>query len=208
MAPYYGEMTTILFLVGSLRQDSLNARLSRVAVREMPQGYDAAFFDIGSLPFYNADLEGENTPAVVREFRDAVRNADGVFVTTPEYNYALPGVVKNAVDWASRPALPRNSIVGTPMNVAVATISATNGIRSLTDLKRIWANCGGVTVNSFDFVLQSAPAKFIEQDGVETLEPVSLKVLRFAMDNLERLIEHKAGQVLEANWDAYAESLK
>jgi chromate reductase len=201
-------MTTILFLNGSPRRDSLNARLARVAARELPDGYKAVFFDIAALPFYNGDLEGENTPDVVQKFRDAVRDADGVFFTTPEYNYALPGIVKNAVDWASRPMLPRNSIVGTPMNVAVATISATNGIRSLTDLKRIWANCGGVPVHSFDFVLQSAPAKFIEQDGVETLEPVSLKNLRFALENLERLIEHKAGEVIEANWDAFAEHIK
>jgi chromate reductase len=201
-------MTTILFLVGSLRRDSLNARLARVAARELPEGYDAVFFDIGTLPFFNDDVRGEDTPEVVRQFRDAVRDADGVFITTPEYNYALPGVVKNAVDWASRPMLPRNSIVGTPMNAAVATISATNGIRSLSDLKRIWANCGGVTVNSFDFVLQSAPAKFIDQDGVETLEPASLKILRFALGNLERLIEHKAGEVIEANWDAFVENLK
>lgn len=201
-------MTTILFLVGSLRRDSLNARLARVAARELPEGYDAVFFDIGTLPFFNDDVRGEDTPEVVRQFRDAVRDADGVFITTPEHNYALPGVVKNAVDWASRPMLPRNSIVGTPMNAAVATISATNGIRSLSDLKRIWANCGGVTVNSFDFVLQSAPAKFIDQDGVETLEPASLKILRFALGNLERLIEHKAGEVIEANWDAFVENLK
>jgi chromate reductase len=201
-------MTTILFLVGSLRRDSLNARLARVAARELPEGYDAVFFDIGTLPFFSDDLTREHTPEVVRQFRDAVRDADGVFVTTPEYNYALPGVVKNAVDWASRPMMPRNSIVGTPMNCAVATISATNGIRSLHDLKRIWAGCGGVTVNSFDFVLQNAPTKFIDQDGLETLEPVSLKILRFALDNLERLIEYKAGQVVEANWDAFVENLK
>lgn len=201
-------MTTILFLVGSIRADSLNARLARVAARELPEGYEAVFFDIGTLPFYSGDLEGEHTPQVVRDFRDAVRDADGVFFTTPEYNYALPGIVKNAVDWASRPMMPRNSIVGTPMNAAVATVSGTNGVRSLTDLKRIWANCGGVTVNSFDFVLNNAPAKFIDHDGVETLEPVSLTTLRFALDNLERLIDHKAGQVIEANWDAFAEQIQ
>lgn len=201
-------MTTILFLVGSTRTESLNARLARVAAGELSDGYEAAFFDLSTLPYYNGGLEGESTPPAVQEFRAAVRAADGVFFTTPEYNYALPGIVKNAVDWASRPMLPRNAIVGTPMNVAVATISATNGIRSLNDLKRIWTNCGGVTVSSFDFVLQQAPAKFIEQNGVETLEPVSLKTLRFALENLERLIEHKAGGVVEANWDAFVEQIK
>jgi hypothetical protein len=57
-------------------------------------------------------------------------------------------------------------------------------------------------------VLQNAPAKFINHDGVETLEPLSLKTLRFALENLERLIEHKAGQVVEANWDAFVEQMK
>lgn len=201
-------MTTILFLVGSLRSDSLNARLARVAANELPDGYDATFFDIGTLPFYDGDLEGDRTPPTVHGFREALCRADGVFFTTPEYNYALPGLVKNALDWASRPMLPRNAIVGKPMNVAVATISATNGIRSLNDLKRIWTSCGGVTVASFDFVLQNAPAKFIDHDGVETLEPLSLKTLRFALENLERLIDHKAGQVMEANWDAFVEQMK
>jgi len=201
-------MTTILFLVGSLRKDSLNGRLARVAARELPPGYDATFFDLGTLPFYSGDLEGEDTPPMVGAFREALRAADGVFITTPEYNYALPGIVKNALDWASRPMLPRNAIVGRPMNAAVATISGTNGIRSLSDLKRIWANCGGVTVNAFDFVLQNAPAKFIDDHGVETLEPVSLATLRFALANLRRLVEHETGRVTEANWDAFAEQFR
>lgn len=201
-------MTTILFLVGSARTESLNDRLARVAARELPDGYEAVFFELSTLPYFNGDLEGALTPGVVREFREAVRAADGVFFTTPEYNYALPGIVKNAVDWASRPMLPRSAIVGTPMNVAVATISATHGLLSLNELKRIWTTCGGVTVNSFDFVLQQAPAKFIVQNGVETLEPVSLKTLRFALESLERLIEHKAGEVAEVNWDAFVEHIK
>jgi chromate reductase len=200
-------MKNILFLVGSLSHESLNRRLANVAAANLPDGYRATFFDLKDVPFYNDDIRGENQPESVRQLRDAYRDADGVFWTTPEYNYALPGIVKNALDWGSRPMLPRHSIVGTPMNAVVATISATNGIRSLNDLKRIWSNCGGFSVTNFDFVLQLVPPKFVEENGEETIEPTSLGALRLAIGHLARAIEGHAGAVVTANWTAFAESL-
>ena len=199
-------MKNILFLVGSLRRESLNMRLARVAAQNLPEGFEATFFDLKDVPMYNDDLRDEDSPESVKHLREALRNADGVFWTTPEYNFALPGMVKNAIDWASRPMLPQHSFVGLPMNAAVATISATSGIRSLNDLKRIWSGCGGFTVTTFDFVLQLAPSKFIEVDGVETLEPLSLDKLRMAIGHLERAIEGDAGAVVLANWLAFVES--
>jgi chromate reductase len=199
-------MKNILFLVGSLRRDSLNMRLAHVAADNLPEGYQATFCDLGEVPMYNDDLRGERSPEGVQRLREALRNADGVFWTTPEYNFALPGIVKNAIDWASRPTLPRHSFVGLPMNAAVATISATNGIRSLNDLKRIWSSCGGFTITTFDFVLQLAPSKFVDVDGVESLEPLSLDKLRMAIGHLVRAIEGNAGDVVTANWVAFAES--
>jgi chromate reductase len=195
-------MKNILFLVGSLRRDSLNMRLARVAAQNLPEGYEATFCDLQEVPMFNEELRGERTPDAVQRLRDALRNADGVFWTTPEYNFALPGIVKNAIDWATRPMLPRHSFVGLPMNAAVATISAANGIRSLNDLKQIWNNCGGFTVTTFDFVLQLAPSKFVEENGVETLEPLSLDKLRMAIGHLVRAIEGDGGAVVRANWHA------
>lgn len=201
-------MSTILFLVGSNRSESLNVRLAHVAATQVPAGYNAEFFDIFSLPFFNDDLKGEDTPTSVTAFRAALTTAAGVFIVTPEYNYSVPGVVKNAIDWASRPMLPRHSIVGKPMNAAVATMSATNGIRCLVDLKRMWGVCSGVPVQSFDFVLQQAASKFVESDkGDQTLEPVSLATLQFALANLERLIDHNAAAAVNANWDAFVANL-
>lgn len=199
-------MKNILFLVGSLRAESLNGRLARVAAAHLPAGYEATFFDLADIPHFNADFEGDNCPESVAQLRRAISGAAGVFWTTPEYNYALPGLVKNAVDWASRPMLPRHSFVGKPMNGAVATISPTNGIRSLADLKRIWSNCAGVAVTTFDFVLQQAPAKFVEEHGTETLEPTSLAALRLAIGHLVRAIELDAGALSIANWDAFLAS--
>ena len=199
-------MKNILFLVGSLRRDSLNMRLARVAAQNLPEGYQATFFDLKDVPMYNDDLRGEHSPEGVQRLREALRSTDGVFWTAPEYNFALPGIVKNALDWASRPLLPRHSFVGLPMNAAVATISATNGIRSLNDLKRIWSSCGGFTVTTFDFVLQLAPSKFVEESGFETLEPVSLDKLRLAIGHFVRAVEGDVGAVVTANWVAFVES--
>ena len=182
-------------------------RLARAAANNLPDGYRATFLDLKDVPMHNEDLRGDGSPESVRQLREALCSADGVFWTTPEYNYALPGIVKNAIDWASRPMLPQHSFVGKPMNVAVATISATNGIRSLNDLKRIWSNCGGFSVTTFDFVLQLAPSKFIEESGVETLEPKSLASLRLAIGHLVRAIEGEGGAVVTANWTAFVESL-
>ena len=70
-------MANILFLVGSLRRDSLNARLARVAAAHLPEGYEATFFDLADVPFYNEDLRGELLPEPVAQLRSAISNADG-----------------------------------------------------------------------------------------------------------------------------------
>jgi chromate reductase len=199
-------MKSILFLVGSLRAESMNRRLSLVAERMLPEGYVATRFDLANVPPLNQDLRGDRSPAVVNELRAALQEADGVFWTSPEYNFAMPGIVKNAIDWASRPMLPRNAIVGRPMNAVVATESTNHGDRALADIKRIWGNCGGVAVG-FDFVLQEAPSKFVTEDGSETLEPITRTRLQLNVDNLVRTIEGGVGAVALANLDAYVASM-
>ncbi|MGA2969268.1 MAG: hypothetical protein ABSE75_05635 [Acidimicrobiales bacterium] len=93
------------------------------------------------------------------------------------------------------------------MNAVVATISPTNGIRPLNDLMRIWSNCGGFAVTTFDFVLQLAPSRLVEENDVETLDPLSLGKLRMAIAHLVRAIEGDAGAAVTANWLAFVESL-
>jgi len=200
-------MKSILFLVGSLRADSINRRVSHIAERMLPEGYEAARFDLAGVPVFNADLRGEQTPGAVNGLRDAIAMANGVFWVSPEYNFAMPGVVKNALDWASRPILPRNCMVGKPMNAVVATESASHGIRGLTELKRTWNNCGGVTVG-FDFVIQQVDQKFVESDGVDDLEAKSRATLQFNVDNLVRAVDGDYGAVPLANWDAYVRMMK
>jgi NAD(P)H-dependent FMN reductase len=196
----------ILFLVGSLRAESMNRRVSLIAERMLPEGYESSRFDLIDVPIFNADLRAEQTPVSVTALRGAIAQADGVFWTSPEYNFAVPSVVKNAIDWACRPMLPRNPIVGKPMNVVVATESPSYGARALADIKRIWGNCAGVPIG-FDYVVHEAPSKFVIEDGVETFEPISRQRLQLNVDNLVRAIDADVGAVTLANWDAWIASM-
>ena len=93
----------IAVLVGSLREASLNRKVARALQRLAPEELEFDFVEIGDLPLYNEDLDGESPPAEWRRFRDSVRLTDAVLFVTPEYNRSVPGLLKNAIDVGSRP---------------------------------------------------------------------------------------------------------
>lgn len=98
-------MPTICAIAGSLRQASFNRALLRAAVELAPAGMELVVFDrLRDLPHYDGDLEAAGVPEPVAALRAAIGGADGLLIATPEYNYSIPGVLKNAIDWASRPA--------------------------------------------------------------------------------------------------------
>ncbi|MGE2712689.1 NAD(P)H-dependent oxidoreductase [Mycolicibacterium litorale] len=97
------ELNVIVF-VGSLRKASVNRQLAELAVESAPEGVALTVFDrLGELPFYNEDIDDEAAPEPVRALRAAAGAADAALVITPEYNGSIPGVLKNAIDWLSRP---------------------------------------------------------------------------------------------------------
>jgi NAD(P)H-dependent FMN reductase len=94
----------ILVLVGSLRAQSVNRQLAEIAVENAPDGVRLHLFDrLGELPFYNEDIDTDPVPEAVKALRDAAADADATLIITPEYNGSIPGVLKNAIDWFSRP---------------------------------------------------------------------------------------------------------
>ena len=97
----------MLAMAGSQRRRSFNRALLRAALARVPDGVDVREFDPSRLPFYDGDLEAAGDPDVVTEFKGAVHAADLVLLVTPEYNAGLPAVLKNAVDWGSRPPRPQ-----------------------------------------------------------------------------------------------------
>lgn len=92
----------ILGIAGSLRKESFNRGALRAAQELAPEGVEIEIFDLDGIPGFNQDQERE-PPAIVAEFKTKIREADAILFSTPEYNYSIPGVLKNAIDWASRP---------------------------------------------------------------------------------------------------------
>ena len=95
--------TKILSFAGSLRKASYNRGLLRAAQDEPPDDTQVEIFDLGDLPFYNGDVEDLGDPPAVEEFKERISEADAVLIATPEYSRSITGVLKNALDWASRP---------------------------------------------------------------------------------------------------------
>ena len=111
----------ILGISGSLRRGSHNTSLLRAAAQSLPSGVELEVFDgLADLPHYDADLDVDPVPESVARLRDAIAQADGVLISTPEFNGSIPGALKNALDWASRP-FPDNAFRGKPVTVVGAS---------------------------------------------------------------------------------------
>ncbi len=119
-----GTPLTFLGIAGSLRRGSYNRGLIRAAVDLAPSGTKVVPFDLADIPMFNADVEADGDPPAVTEFKRAIGSADALLIATPEYNHCVPGVLKNAVDWASRPA--RRSVL-TDKPVAIMGASTGRG---------------------------------------------------------------------------------
>ncbi len=102
----------ILGFAGSLRQKSHNRALLRAAQEMLPPGVTMEIFDLDDIPFFNSDVEAEGTPEPVLAFRAAMQRADALLIASPEYNYSVTGVLKNALDWASRKGIGRTPAAG------------------------------------------------------------------------------------------------
>lgn len=127
-------MTTIAVFVGSLRTDSLNKKLAYNLEQLAPEGVRFDYVDL-NLPLYNTDLEG-NFPKEAQDIKDKVIAADGVLIITPEYNRSVPGVLKNAIDWTSRP-YGQNAFDGKPLALAGASGGPIGTAVAQSDLRHI-----------------------------------------------------------------------
>lgn len=125
----------IVAISGSLRKDSFNTALVRAMQSLAPEGMQITIADIGGLPLYSQDAEAA-FPASAQALKDAIGGADGVIIATPEYNRSIPGVLKNAIDWASRP-WGKNSFAGKPVITAGVSVGKIGTAVAQSHLRQI-----------------------------------------------------------------------
>ena len=124
----------ILGIAGSLRRQSYNKGALRAAQKLCPEGASIEAFELDGIPPFNQDEE-KNAPSRVKELKEKIRKADAILLVTPEYNYGLPGVLKNAIDWASRP-YGDNAWDGKPVAIMSAAMSNGGGVRAQYQLRQ------------------------------------------------------------------------
>jgi chromate reductase len=137
----------VLGISGSLRRDSHNARLLRAAARELPAGAELCVFDgLRDVPPYDEDEDRDPAPPAVARLREAIAAADAVLIATPEYNSSIPGQLKNALDWASRP-FPASSLQFRPVAVIGASTGAFGAVWSQAELRKVLGASGARVVD-------------------------------------------------------------
>ena len=151
-------------IAGSLRRASYNRSLLRAAQELAPEGMEIRIFDrVGELPLFNEDVEAQGDPEPVQALKQAIGDADALLIATPEYNHGVPGVLKNAIDWASRP--PRGSVLaGKPAAILGASPGVTGSARAQTQLRNSFVFTNTLAVLQPEILVYRAHEKF-DADG-------------------------------------------
>jgi len=155
----------VLGIAGSLRRGSFNRALIRAALDLAPDGMMIETFDLGPLPLFNADVEEQGDPLSVAEFKQAIRDAEALLIATPEYNYGMPWVLKNALDWASRP--PESPLNNKPVAIMGASPGRTGTARSQLQLRQTLQSTRSPTMPGPE-VLVAQAHELVNEDGVLT----------------------------------------
>ncbi|HET7642617.1 MAG TPA: NAD(P)H-dependent oxidoreductase [Nitrososphaeraceae archaeon] len=148
----------ILGFAGSLRKASYNKSLLRAAANLMPEDTNLEIFDIDGIPGFNQDTE-KNMPEKVIDFKSKIREADAILISTPEYNYSIPGVLKNAIDSATRP-YGDNPFNEKPVAIMSASVGMLGGARAQYHLRQIFVYLNMYPINLPEVIVPFAENKF------------------------------------------------
>lgn len=167
------KQINILGFAGSLRKNSYNKALLRAAVESTPSDIKIEVFDLEGIPLFNQDLE-EQPPKRVREFKAKIRTADALLIATPEYNYSVPGVLKNAIDWASRPH-GDNAFESKPVALMSASEGLLGGARAQYHLRQTLVALNMHAINRPEVIVSSVDEK-VDESGNITDEKTREKI--------------------------------
>jgi chromate reductase len=158
----------VLGISGSLRRGSYNSAALRTARELAPADMRIEIGDISQIPLYNEDVKQQGFPPPVEELRRKVREADGLLIVTPEYNYSIPGVLKNAIDWVSRP--PDQPFDGKPIAIMGASPGMLGTGRAQYHLRQCFVFLNGYVLNRPEVLISQAHTKF-DAEGKLTDQP-------------------------------------
>ncbi len=173
----------VLGIPGSLREGSFNKGLLRAAQEEAPEGMTIKVFELGEIPLFNQDVEDRGDPEPVRRLKEAIREADAVLIATPEYQHGISGVLKNALDWASRPASD-SALNGKVVGMMGASPSPVGTARAHLQLRQTLTYNRCRLVARPEVLVAKAAGKF-DDDGRLTDEPGR----KFIRKHLEAIAE-------------------
>ena len=177
----------ILGFAGSLRKDSYNKALLHAASELVPKDAKLEIFDLEAIPPFNQDLE-DRMPQKVKEFKAKIRAVNALLIATPEHNYSVPGVLKNAIDWASRP-YDDNSFEGKPVAIMSASPGMLGGARAQYHLRQVLVSLNMHAINRPEVIVASADEK-IDENGNLTDEETRKRIrqlLESLVDWIKRL---------------------
>jgi chromate reductase len=182
-------MVTLIGLSGSLRQGSFNSALLRSAAELVPTGTELRIATIRGIPLYDADVEtAEGIPTAVAALKDGIASADGLLLATPEYNNSMPGVVKNAVDWLSRPPSDiRRVFGGKPVALMGASPGGFGTILSQNAWLPVFRTLGAQLWSEGRLLVSRAQGVFAE-DGTLT-DPKVRDALRTFLEGYVKFVE-------------------
>ena len=158
----------VLGFAGSLRKASYNKMALRAAQELAPPGMSIETFDLAPIPLYDDDVRLQGYPPTVEQFRARIKAADAVLIVTPEYNHSMPGVLKNAIDWASRP--PEQPFNGKPIALMGASPGALGTVRAQMHLRQCFVFLNGYVLCQPEVLIGNAPTRF-DAEGRLTDEP-------------------------------------
>ncbi|MCF3101645.1 NAD(P)H-dependent oxidoreductase [Streptomyces roseoverticillatus] len=161
----------ILALVGSLRAGSHNRQLAEAAVKIAPAGTDVQLYEgLAGIPFYNEDIDVEGTvPAAAAELREAVARADALLLVAPEYNGTMPAVLKNAIDWLSRP-FGAGAMAGKPVAVVGTAYGQYGGVWAQDEARKAAGIAGGAVLEDVKLSIPGSVTRFADLHPVEDAE--------------------------------------
>jgi len=148
----------LLGLSGSLRKESFSTAILSTLAAAMAAEAEIAFGDVGALPHYNQDNDGDASPPAVIEMRKALANSHGLLIVTSEFNHSIPGVLKNAIDWLSRPAF-KSVLVGKPTLFITSSPAFTGGVRAQAHLREALVSAFARPIMTHEVVIGSVHTK-------------------------------------------------